>query len=124
VTLGVSGGNPGPEHVVGVVGEVVANERVEQVVVVFEVRGRDGYELPIACRGRVRRRARQQQSVTVAGDESGGHEQGRYIAGACPGQDGSDGAPVAADQPAEQHLDLIGHAGSIGAGAYAGLTPN
>ena len=84
-------------------------EGVEQVVVAFEVRGCDGDELPVARRGRVRRRARQQQSVAVAGDQRGGHEQGRCIAGARAGQDGGDGGLVAADQPAEQRLGLIGH---------------
>jgi len=44
-------------------------------MVAFEVRGCDGDELPVTCRGRVRHRARQQQSVTVAGDQRGGHEQ-------------------------------------------------
>ena len=41
MTLGVYSGDPGREHVVGVIGEVVANEGIEQVMVAFEVRGCD-----------------------------------------------------------------------------------
>ena len=120
----MSGGDPGRQYVVGVIGEVVADEGVEQVMVAVEVRGGDGDELPVTRRGRVRRRARQQPSVTVAGDQRGGHEQGRCIAGARAGQT----AATAAWSPLISRRSSVsvssGMYVSIGAGADAGLTPN
>ena len=45
-------GDPGDEDVVGVVDEVVASERVDEVALAAQVRGRDGHELAVAGRGR------------------------------------------------------------------------
>src|SRR4029453_7175614 len=47
----VLGGDPGGEDAVGVVGQVVADQGVEEVLVVGKVRGGDGHQLAVAGRG-------------------------------------------------------------------------
>src|SRR5262245_5706125 len=65
---GVDGRDPGGQHVVGVVGEVIAHERVEPVVVTVEMGRGDGHELAIA-RGRRLVSGLLEQGTAVVGQE-------------------------------------------------------
>ena len=84
------------------VGEVVADKRVEQVVVVVEVGGGDGDELAVPGRDRCVGRRAGQQSPGLVGDQARSDQQRRRACRLGP----VDGSPlrlaVAADQPAKQ----------------------
>ena len=66
-------GDPGGEHAVRVVDEVVAGERVDDVALAAPVRGGDRHELAVARRRRERVRAGE-QPPGVGREQRGGDE--------------------------------------------------
>jgi hypothetical protein len=132
----VQRGDPGREDVVGMVGEVIANKRVEQVLVVVEVSGGDGDELTVAGReGGVTRPG--EKVGGLVGKECRGHEQPRRSVRRDPVENLGAGRRVAADQPADEALaiiragcvrrrcvvvDVIGHGNTVGEHADDALT--
>ena len=110
VGVGALGGDPGGEDVVGVVGQVVADQGVEQVGVVVEVGGGDARRAAgPGCRGGVPRPGRGTRgSAGSVGDERGRHEQRGGVVRLGQVEDLAGGRVVAADQPAEQDLDVDG----------------
>jgi hypothetical protein len=107
-----------------VVGQVVANQGVEQVGVVVQVSGGNRDELSIPSRGGVLRcPGEETRSLSrLLGDESGSHEQPRRFVRARPVEDLARGRGVAADQPTEQDLEVRGHALTVVMGADDPLT--
>lgn len=74
-------GDPGDEDVVGVVDEVVASERVDEVALAAQVRGGDGHELTVAARRR-HSRGPGHETLPVRCKERGRDEGRRVVAGA------------------------------------------
>ena len=94
-------GDPGDEDVVGVVDEVVAGERVDELALAAQVRGGDGDELAVAGgrrelarRGPAGRRRRGRRAPPRRGR--------RVVAGARRLDDRGDRGGVADDEPVEQ----------------------
>lgn len=102
------------------VGEVISDEGVEQVLVAIEVRGGDRDELAVP--GRCGAPRRPSQEVGFIGEQRRGHQQPRRIAGPGPIEDFRGRFVVAADHPADQVLDVIGHEGTIKVSPDAALT--
>jgi hypothetical protein len=120
----MSGGDPGREHVVGVIGEVVANEGVEQVMVAVEVRAATA----TSCRSRV-------VIACVVARASSSPSLSPEISAAATSKAGASlvraparTAATAAWSPLISRRSSVsvssGMYMSIGAGADAGLTPN
>jgi hypothetical protein len=91
-----------------VVGQVVADQGVEEVLVVGQVRGGDGHQLAVPGRGGGRGRPGQ-ELVAVVADQRGRDEHGGGARR--PGQElePRPGGGVAGDQPADQELDVVVH---------------
>ena len=119
------GGDPGREDVVGVVGQVVADEGVEQVGVVVEVSSRNGDELAIPGRGGVLRCPGQEpEQARRAARSPAQRRRAAPASRSCSAQleDLAGGRGVATDQPEEQDLDVRGHALTVVVGADDPLT--
>jgi hypothetical protein len=72
--------DPRDEHVVGMVDEVIAGERVNQVPIAPQVRGGDRHELTVP--GRRRHAAGSSHQVVSVGSEEGGRDEDqRVVAG-------------------------------------------
>ena len=106
------------------VGQVVADQGVEQVGVVVQVGGGDRDQLPVPGRGGVRRRAARKPAasagcwVTSAAATSKAGES--FVLG--PLEDFAGGRGIAADQPAQQRLEVRGHAPTVLVGPDDPLT--
>ena len=99
--------DPGREQVVGVFGEVVAHECVEQVGVATQVCVGEHDQLPLADGagegvGPV-------EVGAVPGQQGGGDEDRRRVGRRRPGQHLVGGAGVAADEAVEEGGLVIGH---------------
>src|SRR3954469_19983784 len=119
------GGDPSRQDVVGVVGQVVADEGVEKVGVVVEVSSRQRDELSIPGRGGVLRCPGQEPRSRLTGlpaHQSGGDEQRGRVVRAGAVEDLAGGRGVATDQPEKQDLDVRGHALTVVVGADDPLT--
>jgi hypothetical protein len=117
-------GDPGDEDVVGVIHEVVASERVDEVALSALVGGCDGHELAVASRSRDGACAGEKLVLFLGGEERGGDQDHRLVAGARPGHDGCDRCSVADDELMEQVLgERRWHGGSVQRGADTALTP-
>src|SRR3954470_14624215 len=119
------GGDPSRQDVVGVGGQVVADQGVEKVGVVVEVSSRQGDELSIPGRGGFLRCPGQEPRSRLTGLSahqcSGDEQRGRVVrAGAV--EDLAGGRGVATDQPEKQDLDVRGHALTVVVGADDPLT--
>jgi hypothetical protein len=111
--LGALGCDPRGEDVVGVVGQVVADQGVEQVGVVVQERRGDGDELPIpgrdgvlGCPGEKPRRL-----GGLVGDQRSSHQQRWGVVRPRPIKDLAGGRGISADQPEEQALSAALTAG-------------
>jgi len=118
---GVLSGDPSREDVVGVVGQVVPNQRVEQILVAANVSGGEGDELAVpggrgvlGCPG--------EELIGLVGDQRRGHEQQWSAVGLGPLEDLRGSGVVIADQPADQVVDVIGHGPTVERAADDALT--
>jgi hypothetical protein len=104
-----------------VVGEVVADERVEQLSVAAQVRVGQHDELPVTGRGRVP--GRSGEVVEVAADERGGHEERCRggVRGTLEDLGGSVG--MVADQAVKESGVVVGHTSTVDRSADGTLTP-
>src|SRR4051795_7247632 len=120
------GGDPSRQDVVGVVGQVVADQGVEKVGVVVEVSSRQRDELSIPGRGGVLRCPGQEPRSRFTGlpahQCSGDEQRGRVVRAGRAVEDLAGGRGVATDQPEEQDLDVRGHALTVAVGADDPLT--
>jgi hypothetical protein len=112
--------DPGSEQVVGVLGQVVADQDVEQIGVAAQMRIGQGDQLTLA--GRDRERHRPVQRAVVSGDECCGDEERGRVRGRGQGQYLLDGAGVAADETVEEEGLVGGHAKTVARGADDALT--
>ena len=119
--MGVLGGDPGREDVVGMVGQVISDEGVEQLGVVREMGGGKSHELTGPGR-RCVRRGLGEECVGLVADDCGGDEQQGGPGRLGPFQDVRGGRGVVADQPADQVFDVIGHGLTVERGADDPLT--
>ena len=102
-------GHPGGHDAVGMVGEVVADQRVEALVLTVEVCGGDDDELSVT-RGHGAPAGAPEKIVGFVGQECGGDEQDRGVVARCPLPDLVGGGVLAADEPADQGVVVVGHA--------------
>ncbi|WP_158221203.1 hypothetical protein [Kineosporia sp. R_H_3] len=103
------------------VGEVVPDERVEQVAVAGDGRGGDRHELSVP-RGRRVGGGPGEQVVRVRRHEGGGDEDRGGPVGLGADQDGTPRRGVAADEAVEEVLRVVGHGSRLGRGADGALT--
>jgi len=73
-------GDPGDEHVVRMVDEVVPREGVDELAIAAVVRGGDGHDLTLA-RGRCKPFGSEQEAVSVRREQRRGYEDQRIVAG-------------------------------------------
>jgi hypothetical protein len=117
-------GDPGDEDVVGVIDEVVASEGIDEVALAAHVGSCDGHELAVASRGRPGSGPGEKIVLFGGGEERGGDQDDRLLAGARPGHDGCDRRSVADHELMEQILgERWRHGGSVQKGADTALTP-
>ena len=102
-------------------GEVIPDVGVQSVLVAAQVGGGDGDKLAISGRDGVLSRPGK-QVVGFGGEQGSGHEQGRGVVRCGPVEDLRGDLVVAADQPADQAGNVIGHKHTVGRGADDGLT--
>ena len=123
--LAMAGGrDPRDEDAVGVVREVVAGEGVDELAVVDEVSRRDGDELAVARRDGELPGAHHEVAA-VGGEERGGDQDHRVVAGARLLHDPGDRGRVADDELVDQLLGVgCGHGDIVGGGADTALTPD
>lgn len=114
-------GDPSRDDVVGVVGQVVADERIAAFVIVIDVRSGERDELAVAGRRRVLGRATEQWHG-IDGEQRSDDEQVRRGRGrgTPTHQRGRD--LVAADGPVHKVVELILHASRMGVAADGVLT--
>ena len=78
--MAIGGRDPGDEHVVGMVGEMISGEGVDEVVLVAEVRSGNGDQLTVAGRRRYSPGSGD-EVVSVGCEERGGNQDHRIVAG-------------------------------------------
>jgi hypothetical protein len=113
-------GDPGGQQVVGVLGEVLAHEDVEEVGVALQVGVRQYDELPLAnADGDLGGAA---EVVGVAGEHRCGDEDGGRVRGPGPGEHLGDGVGVATDEAVEEAGLVNWHTTTVAPGADDALT--
>ena len=116
-------GDPGDEHVVRVVDEVVSRQGVDGLAIAAVVRGRDGDELAVA-RGCRDSPGPSHEVIAVVGEKGGSHEDQRIVAGPCCVHDRGDRRGVAYGELMDEALGVGGgHVAMVGDGADTSLTP-
>ena len=115
--------DPRDEHAVGVVDEVIARERVDEVTVAEAVRGRDRDQLAVAGRrGSIPSAC--DQRVTIRRVQRRGHEDRRVVAGTRRVDERVDRVVVAREEPADEELGIgRRHDGIVRVRADISLTP-
>ena len=88
--------DPGSEQVVRVIGEVVADQDVQQVGVAAQMRVGESDQLTLTNRGGQRHRP--VEAAAIPGDKCCGDQERGRVGGRSQGQDLVDGARVAADE--------------------------
>lgn len=101
------------------VGEVVADQDVEQVGVAAQVRLREDHQLTLAGVGG--ELAGAGEVADVAGEHRRGDEDGRRVGRRGPGEELAGGAGVTADEAVEEGL-VGGHVTTLDVGADGALT--
>ncbi|HEX2373193.1 MAG TPA: hypothetical protein VHO93_04365 [Actinomycetota bacterium] len=91
-----------------VVGKVVADQGVQELLVVAEVGGGDGHQLTVTGGGGGRGRPGQ-ELVAVGADQRGRDERRGRAPRPGQGLDLRASLGVPGDQPADQEVDVIGH---------------
>ena len=94
-------GDPGDEHVVGMVDEVVSREGVDELAIAAVVRGGDGHELAVA-RGRREPFGPDEEAVSVRREQRRRDEDQRIVACVRRLDDRRDRRVVARHETSEQ----------------------
>ena len=110
-------GDPGDEHVVRMVDEVVAREGVDELALAAQVRGRDGHELAVA-RGRRDALGPRQEAVAVGANSAAATR----ISGSSLVRDASTIAAIAASSPDDESVSSSCMPATIASGADTALT--
>ncbi len=115
------GGDPGDENAGGVVGEVVAGERVDEVGVAGDMGGGDRDDLAVAGRRR-HRRGVVEQIGRIRREQGSGHQGRHVVAGSGLIDDAGHGGGVSDRELVDQVVGVCGHRGSVDWGADTALT--
>lgn len=94
-------GDPGDEHAVRMVDEVLSRERVDELAIAAVVCGRDGHELAVAC-GRREPFGPDEEPVRVWREQRRSDEDQRVVARTGLLDDRGDHRVVARDEASEQ----------------------
>lgn len=107
---GVGAGDPRDEHAVGVLGEVVAGERVDEVAITTEMGARDGHGLALA-RGRGDAPGPGEERTGVGSEQRGHDERGHVLTAACGRDELRDGGRVTGGEQVQRLGRVeVGHA--------------